>query len=139
MYDYIRTKDGIFQVRTISDEVITDYSDTRKVYTTTDQIYRYYYGDEIIEESNKVEHLLDRYIIVGEIGFPIVASDRLEIKIAIKQLQALGCINIHVLGGIWTAGETYHEPILRTVAELEDFEKNIEIGNYDFKLLSKEE
>ena len=57
---YIKTKDGIFEVATISDEPIIDfdgkpdYDDTRAVYTTTNENHKYYYATEVLDLLMKV-------------------------------------------------------------------------------------
>lgn len=69
MSKFIRTKDGIFEVRTISDEPIIDfngkpdYEDTRAIYTTTDEKYTYYYGYQVIKEADTIEELCDGFYI----------------------------------------------------------------------------
>ena len=69
MSRFIRTKDGIFEVRTISDEPIIDfdgkpdYDDTRAVYTTTDERHTYYYGEDVIKEADTIEELCDGYYL----------------------------------------------------------------------------
>ena len=126
---YIKTKDGVFEVATISDEPIIDfdgkpdYDDTRAVYVTTNQIFKHYYGNEIIEEKDDLFKIVDVWFwkesfiefFVDNIRFTFAGDDYIF-------FLDETIINDGVYGAVWMKDEN-GVPYLKTICKMVDLLK----------------